>query len=301
MRDTKWLSIITGGVSVIAFCCVFFFHENIGLKLIYDISLAIFGSALLGFIMSLIQYFAAKRKSMEIFYSEALKAINILGKAKYFFTDEPIDLIANCIAEEQYNKWNTEFKQVPKHTSKNKLIEYKSKMNPADANDPTFKEYCEIWYTDKMNAYYQDLKECFNSYIKIADMKLGTLDNAYGNLDFIFGNRSLRQWTYEAAYKPIKEIWRSAVEQAYHFQLYKVGKGNRAVCTTLLLGLNKEWFSTKEINDKDIHSIVIYRKHYDILSDTIEKFRCKIYKQQFTQEDHSPIISKIYYINDENE
>lgn len=40
-----------------------YFKYDIG----YDISLAIFGSALLGFIMSLIEYFTERRKAMEQF------------------------------------------------------------------------------------------------------------------------------------------------------------------------------------------------------------------------------------------
>jgi len=63
MRSPKWLSIISaagllGTVSL---------HSNEHNSLIYNISLALFGSALLGFIMSFIEYFAVRLNAMEEF------------------------------------------------------------------------------------------------------------------------------------------------------------------------------------------------------------------------------------------
>lgn len=99
MRGSKWLSIITFGVSAVALVGVLILHSMEYLSLIYDISLAVFGSALLGFIMSLVGYFAVKCIAMEAFYQEALKVVSTLGKAKYFLTDQPTGLVMNCIAQ----------------------------------------------------------------------------------------------------------------------------------------------------------------------------------------------------------
>ena len=302
MRDSKWLTIITAFVSVIALINILLFHCIDNVTLGYDISLAIFGSAMLGFIMSLIQYFAVKRTAMETFYEESLRAISVLGKAKYFFTDEPVGLVVNCIAEELSNKWNEQLGKAPEHDSKDKLIEaYKSGLDSILVNDPALDEHFETWYTDKMQAYYKELEKCFDSYIEIADTGLSALDSAYGNLDFIFGNRTLRLWVNERLYNSVKEIRRSAIREAYHFQLYKVGEGNISACTAFLLKLNQEWFSVKESDNEDIHCVTVYRKHYDVLSDKAEEFRCKIYKQKCTLEEHHPIISKIYNIRHKEE
>lgn len=299
MRDSKWLTIITACVSIASLISVLLFYCIGNVTVGYDISLAIFGSSILGFIMSLIEYFAVKRKTMEIFYEKALVAISAIGKAKYFFTDEPVGLVVNCIAEEWSNKL---LGKAPIHASKDKLIEaYKSCLDSILVNDPALNEHCETWYINKMQEYYKELEKCFDSYIEIANTEFGALDNAYGNLDFIFGNKTLRLWVYETLYESVKEIRGSAIREAYHFKLYKAGEGNISACTAFLLKLNQEWFLVKEIDNEDIHCVSVYRKHYDTLSDKVEEFRCKIYKQKCTLEEHLPTMSKIYNIRHKEE
>lgn len=297
MKASKWLTIITIVLTMISLLMtvLFYFHN---IQLAYDIALAIFGGAILGAIMSLIEYYAAKRQSMEVFYLEALKAVADLNKAKYLFTDEPINLVVNCIAEEWSNKWSKSAGKPLKQESKIKLIEYYKQGIPVELIDsPEFIKCAENWYSSRMEAYYNELEKCMDSYIQIANIQLGDLDNAYGSLDFIIANKTLRKMAYEQVYAPIKELRKSALRQAYHFQLYKTGEGNISHCTAFLLKLNEEWFSKKEINNEDVHSITIYLKCSDILTDEIEKFRCKIYKQKYEAEEHHPIMSKIYRIN----
>lgn len=65
MKAKKWVTLITAGISVISLICAIVANcACVNLPLMYDISMAIFGSALLGFIMSLIEYFAERRKAM---------------------------------------------------------------------------------------------------------------------------------------------------------------------------------------------------------------------------------------------
>ena len=75
-----------------------FFRRNIG----YDIALAVFGSALLGFIMSLVEYFSERKKAMEQFWIEAKLAQ--FRKAEYIYFDESEKIVTGCIAENYYNK-----------------------------------------------------------------------------------------------------------------------------------------------------------------------------------------------------
>ena len=66
MKAKKWVTFITAGISVISLICAII-ANCVCIDLMYDISMAVFGSALLGFIMSLIEYFAERRKAMEDF------------------------------------------------------------------------------------------------------------------------------------------------------------------------------------------------------------------------------------------
>ena len=105
MKAKKWVTFITAGISAISLiCAIVATCPCVNLPLMYDISMAIFGSALLGFIMSLIEYFAERRKAMESFLSAAYKVYVQLRKIKLLKLDQPQDLILDCIAEEQHNK-----------------------------------------------------------------------------------------------------------------------------------------------------------------------------------------------------
>ncbi len=186
MRENKWLSIITFCTSLLALMGVFIFYNKV--NLVYDISLAVLGSALLGFIMSLIQYFAIKRISMETFYQEAIKAVSVLYKAKYFSLDEPLKLIEDCIAESVSNEHCILSREFPKQESKKKLLEF-YEPDSILKDSPDAAEKIEIWYTDRIKTYHEELDQCFDSYTNIANMSLIDLGNAYGNLDFIFINK----------------------------------------------------------------------------------------------------------------
>ena len=92
MSAKKWVTIVTFFCTMFAVILlpIFDYYEcNIG----YDISLAIFGSALLGFIMSLVEYFTERRKAMEQFWLEAGQVLAQFRKAKYIKFDEPEDLV----------------------------------------------------------------------------------------------------------------------------------------------------------------------------------------------------------------
>ena len=68
MAAKKWVTIVTFvcTIEVIIFIVIFKLYclEN---NIVYDISLAVFGSALLGFVMSLVEYFSERKNAMEQF------------------------------------------------------------------------------------------------------------------------------------------------------------------------------------------------------------------------------------------
>ena len=103
MKAKKWVTFITAGISAVSLICAII-ANCVCIDLMYDISMAVFGSALLGFIMSLIEYFAERRKAMEDFLRAAYKVYVQLRKIKLLKLDQPQDLILDCISEEHHNK-----------------------------------------------------------------------------------------------------------------------------------------------------------------------------------------------------
>ena len=66
--------------------------------------MALLGSAVLGFIMSLTEYYVEKRKAMEEFWLQSNKTLKELRKIKYLELDAPVELIKDALLEEQANE-----------------------------------------------------------------------------------------------------------------------------------------------------------------------------------------------------
>lgn len=108
MKAKKWLTIITLCVSIfsLSVACIIGKDSNC---ISYDVSMALLGSAVLGFIMSLTEYYVEKRKAMEEFWLQSNKILKELRKIKYLELDAPVELIKDALLEEQANYWNAKF------------------------------------------------------------------------------------------------------------------------------------------------------------------------------------------------
>ena len=79
MKAKKWLTIITLVITALSLVFAFIIGKNSNC-ITYDISMAIFGGAALGFIMSLTEYYVERRKAMEEFWLQATKVLNELNR-----------------------------------------------------------------------------------------------------------------------------------------------------------------------------------------------------------------------------
>ena len=128
MKAKKWLTIITFVISLISLASAFAIGKD-GNCIFYDISMAFLGSAFLGFIMSLTEYFVEKRKAMEEFWLQATSVLKELRKINYLEVDAPYDLIIDAFTEERSNEWHkiiatlSEDKEVH-HEAKDKLLSW---------------------------------------------------------------------------------------------------------------------------------------------------------------------------------
>ncbi|MCL2853688.1 MAG: hypothetical protein FWE20_11800, partial [Defluviitaleaceae bacterium] len=200
MRAKKWLVIITFDIAILAlvgmFLCFFMFKNFY--EIWYDIWLAVFGGATLGFIMSLIEYYAEKRSSMERFYVEALSSANAFSNVECLIINEPIELIKNCIHEEDTNKQyrkmseNLSTKEIDdmgwkiEDKARTAMISFLCNEKGMSIEELESQQLNEL-YNEKIIQCREKLHKCLDSYLKILDCSLlGDLSNAIGNLDFIF-------------------------------------------------------------------------------------------------------------------
>lgn len=230
MRAKKWLSFITLGSSLVALLTTVAVG-NISGGMVYDIALAVFGSALLGFIMSLIEYMVERRHAMETFWDEARKAVSLLRSIKYIDLDAPAEMILACFQEERANAYSEMLDSPEAHSAKDALIGWFEENQPMNwtEEDDISAELDRI-YTSRMHSYRDSFMRCIESCVSIADIDLGPLGNAYGSLDFMFANACVRKPAFERIYNKILEYRNLVKEEEYHFRQLINGQGNFPVC-----------------------------------------------------------------------
>jgi len=273
----------------------------------YDISMAIFGSALLGFIMSLIEYFAERRKAMEDFLRAAYKVYVQLRKIKLLKLDQPQDLILDCISEEQHNK---QWEKCDGETAKALGIETIHKKRDAyiawmQENEPmSFSESDDIEailiqiYNERIEDYSNMFMKYMDMYIAASKIDLEDLSNAYGNLDFLFSNKKIRLFAFESIYSKLQEYRNKIKLEVFHFDMVKDGKGNFGVCCKKIIELNDFFFETKTTQNDGREWTAVYQRKFDDLSDRIEEFRSKIYfRKEIQYEKKAPVFSQLRCIN----
>lgn len=86
------------------------------------------------------------------------------------------------------------------------------------------------------------------------------LDNAYGDIKFLFFDKRNREYIYSAIYFPIQEVSELIAEKAYHFKNYlKEKNGNRQVMQIFILEIDnkimRRW--EEKISEGDEHTITM--------------------------------------------
>ena len=198
MKAKKCLTIITVVITVLSLFLAIIIGKNSNC-ITYDISMAIFGGAALGFIMSLTEYYAERRKAMEEFFLQATNVLNELRKIKYLDVDAPINLIVDAINEDESNTWkkkshlSSDDKKISVSAKKQLISWYKEKGLFFKGKNVDANMEAKQLYESKISGYKEVFLQCMDSYQEAALVELGNLDNAYGNLDFIIANKCIRK------------------------------------------------------------------------------------------------------------
>ena len=194
MRAKKHLTFATLACSITAIVAALVIGKSSN-SVCYDIAMAVFGSALLGFIMSLIEYHTERRSAMETFWLEAIRALAKLKHIEPYIPQAPFEMILDCFSEEEHNASISKQNMLglqPEHTAKVALIEW-YKSNEDDSFSLSLSD--ESWnsiYASRLNQEKENIKKLIDSCCDIASIDLSRLDSAYGNLDFAVHNKKIR-------------------------------------------------------------------------------------------------------------
>lgn len=292
MKAKKRLVIVTwiaSGISLLLAILFQFFFFGIGnygevSAFIVNFSFAVFGSALLGFIMSLVEYFVSKKHALENYYLEALKVYNIFSKIEFLLITEPKDLLMEHFSSEMMN--NVFAKQ--NQSANGSLYEYMKTIwtNTVDIPEPDFSNYTIAAFKDYIEDFVERLIVCMDSYIDIANKKIAFLDTAYAEFDFLFCNKSLRSKIYKEIHRPFFEHKKMIDEKAYHFRTYKKAEnGNTAVIINLIDELQQKFFVVDKKADEYFEIYIVHSRFINDIDNKLEKLRCCI-----NHEEYKPII-----------
>lgn len=302
MRAKKWLVFLTSicSIGTIALIVLFQYKE---LKTGYDISLAIFGSAVLGFLMSLIEYFSERRDAMEEFWTETINVLTQYRKAKPLVLSEPEELVLNSLSEDESNKLIESYGETvakslgfkKENRAKGAYIAWLEDHVPMSFQEDD--DISEIFDEIYKNSLVQDrtqISSVIDNYIELSQISLNKLNNAYGNLDFLFGNKKIRLKAYNEILNRLREIRKTIYEETYHFKLWKEGKGNFVICTQKAIKVSNILFTSVESESDGFKQKCIYQEAFDEISESLEDFRIKIYwTNKRDPVDHIPVMGQM--------
>ncbi len=282
MRANKKAIIWTATIAVVCLIICIGLHE--AHNLIYDLSLACFGSALLGIVIAIAAYIAERRDAMEQFAEEISKAIAVISSI-------PIVEIPNLVigALKDENSWFEDTSE-----NQDKLKEYIESRLPIDENttDSQITEWIDNAYQSELNDARKRLRKAAAAYIAIGEFDLSRLNSAYGRLDFLFGNGTIRRSAYQCLYDRVRAFRRSCLDQSIAFKPYYAGRGNEMVCLDKILSLQSQIFENKDG--------VYYAKMRDELIHSLETFRSQTYNVDPEYEEPYPVYFHINFEDPES-
>lgn len=266
MRANKRAVYATGIIAVLSFVVCWILR--IRKPFWYDISLACFGSALLGVVVAYTAYSAERRDAMELFWSEAFRLSKQIRAIEHFVLYEPADLVRDCLAEE----YGHHIMELNTHEAKDKLKTWISENQHPDDGLSEYEGALELYYQGLIKDYKQRLIKVIQSYIVFSEESVNELGNYYSRMDFLVANHAIRIDAYQNIYRRIFDFQISCREEVYHFKHAVKNNGYLGVCLGKVQMLDQVLYS--EINGK------IFSSFADLLDQELEIFRSKIYGEQ---------------------
>ena len=276
MRTNKIATIATFLISLLTLivCAILFNHEP--KPFWYDICLACFGSALLGLVVAYSAYSAERRKAMESFWQESLSLINAIRKLKYLNIEEPINLIRDCIKEE----YGINFLETNTHKAKNAMIDWLEINKYPDDGNPDYSQRMNLYYSGLIESYTEHLIAVMKTYVDFSQISIQPLMNAYGSMDYIIANHSIRKKVYDNIYRKIEKVHSHCLKESKKLNLAIKGNVHLLDGLDIAIIINDKLYTKKEGD-------MIFASLADELDEKLEWFRSKIYHVK--PEDIKPI------------
>lgn len=257
------------------------------------ITSGLFTSAMVTLLISISEYRNERVEVLESMYLAAMDLEHEFVKLKYFLPDEPKELVKNVLGELDSNKFASEynarlaegilksenreqadnvyeknhlnFKQDAESAFRSYIWEHTDEYTKSLMSEPfQQKEYLDKACAEKIEKYSLQLEETMKSFLRFQEVRTNAITAAFGKMDFIFANKSIRTNIYNKLYRKLFEMINLIKEKNFHFNLYFSGEGgNRAVQCMFVWELQERLLS----EDEDCY----YRQFdFDIMTEMVQ-------------------------------
>lgn len=300
---TLKLSIFISISSFVLFSVFFFlnkYNNNIWFQYVYNISLGLFGSSFVVFLISIAEYNVAKTQLLEKIWNESRKLNMQLYKIRPIYSSIDYNLLTDYITE-WLSRQNKKDKILfgDKHDAYDKIYNYLFEYHKEDIDNVSNKEiklYIDSLIDNERNKMLNQLEEVIDQYLNINNYSFTELNNLLGDVQFFTGEKQYLQ-LYKKIYQPLKKMYDDLNKYVcYHFQLYRKGETNRQ---DVLLGITLKHQNKLFKIEKNSEWDMIFAHFCDDMDDKIEEFRANtIYKCKVEKIEHNPIETIYHNINE---
>lgn len=255
-------------------------HQNDSLlrEYVIIISGGIFTSSFVTLGIAIREYQDVRVSTLENYYDVSSKFLKNYRSLCFLQLEHPLNIVQGCLKEEADNKikmdMNTQIEEYLKrtnwkqskrkkiannayqelaHNEKRKMMDYiwnntdddiKARLN----NTEIRKRYLEDEYTSIMQNYRVKIEELMKQYIQIRKLEYGSVESAFGQIDFIFSNKKNRKnFIYNCLHDRQRSVLHKIREEAWHFEeYYKEENGNLPVMLSKIMNIQNELFEKQE-------------------------------------------------------
>lgn len=293
---TLYISIIISIVFFVIFSIFFFLNKYNGnsiFEYIYNISLGLFCSSFVVFLISIAEYRVAKVQLLEKIWNESRTLNHALYDIKPLYIGIDNGLIINYINETIFYGPG---KYRRKHDAYDKMYKYFYVTNKEKFKNKSKKEISKYIYSlidDEIKSVLEKLEKSVDQYIHLNNISFNELNNLLGDVQFFTGKKESLK-LYNNIYEPLRNMYNKLKSTiVYYCKCFKDNENGRPdIMLKIILKNQDVLFKVVEFDKDNCSFIDYYASFYDNMEDSLEEFRAKtIYNCKEEKIEHMPILT----------
>lgn len=246
-------------------------------KLLENIGFSILGSALISLVISLSEYFAIKRETMEAAYLAASRFNTLISNIKYLHLGDKEKVLIKYISEKKQNEKWAPLGLPQSHESYDAIVAFYSLNGCSDTDILQFLQKEE-------ESFKARIRDVAQSVSLAAECGSDDLSHSFGRVKYLcdcFKIKSHRkaQIFYDRVYKPLydMDLFLHEINGAFQ-RYYEYKEDNIAMTIAPINKLNDRLFEVTE--NESLHEIRVCSSFYSEMRNRVEEFRCSIYRHE---------------------